>query len=385
MDQGADMAEPYRRKIILPSGKAGKAKTLTSNFVHNGVRVNRDTGCVTQAEYDKWEAAERARLDREASLHSSSGLRLLSVGNALARYYEEVIAPTGSDLVQVKSRLRNILRHIDANAMLADLSTADIKTYQVKRSKDRAKKGINKDGPGPATINREVRVIQAMHNHATEVWDLELKRIAWHRIKLVEPIVERPTISQATFRDLTASATRRLALKATFTVLTGLRRKEVERLTWQQVDLETTPPTILVRGKGKKEARIPISSTVASLLLSVPPQNSSLVFDSTNYKREWDAARRAIGALEKGPKHFRFHDLRHAFATWLEDMGAPIQGISKQLRHSDLATTLIYARAGNRTLLPYLERLGQEVLPSNDLLLSSTDGSNGTDEPSGGE
>ncbi|MBI5099073.1 MAG: tyrosine-type recombinase/integrase [Nitrospirae bacterium] len=46
---------------------------------------------------------------------------------------------------------------------------------------------------------------------------------------------------------------------------------------------------------------------------------------------------------ESGIKHFRFHDLRHTFATRLVQRGVDLYKVAKLLGHKDITTTQRYA------------------------------------------
>ena len=56
-------------------------------------------------------------------------------------------------------------------------------------------------------------------------------------------------------------------------------------------------------------------------------------------------------ALQKANiKNFRFHDLRHTFATRLVMANVPIVTVQKLLGHKNITTTLRYAHATDESL-----------------------------------
>lgn len=74
------------------------------------------------------------------------------------------------------------------------------------------------------------------------------------------------------------------------------------------------------------------------------PRNSGYVFPGKdgnrldNVKKSWDGVLKLAGI-----EGFRWHDLRHTFASKLVMAGAPLNTVRDLLGHSDLAMTLRYA------------------------------------------
>jgi len=55
-------------------------------------------------------------------------------------------------------------------------------------------------------------------------------------------------------------------------------------------------------------------------------------------QKRFEAACKRMGLLD-----FRFHDLRHTFASWMVMAGVPLATVSKLLGHKSLAMTMRYA------------------------------------------
>ncbi len=62
------------------------------------------------------------------------------------------------------------------------------------------------------------------------------------------------------------------------------------------------------------------------------------VFDFTNFRRKWAGAVKGAGLDD-----FRFHDLRHTFASWARMGGADLLGLRDAMDHSSVAVTQRYA------------------------------------------
>jgi site-specific recombinase XerD len=166
-----------------------------------------------------------------------------------------------------------------------------------------------------------------------------------------------PTMPQADIEALLASCDR-LTLdgvrdRAMLMLLArlGLRSIEIARL--QLEDLDWRAGDLLVRGKARRDDRLPIPDDVGSsvagylavrgrhdsrsvfLTLRAPirPIRADLVGDVVQRHCRW------AGVPHVGP-----HRLRHTLATQMLARGAALADISQVLRHSDLATTAIYAK-----------------------------------------
>jgi integrase len=128
-----------------------------------------------------------------------------------------------------------------------------------------------------------------------------------------------------------------------FTLLTGMRRGELFKLTWDDIDFERGMVT-LREPKGGKTQTIPVSPLALDVLKSLEV-TSPYVFPGkegnqrTDFKGPWLRIRKAAGL----PENFRFHGLRHHFASTLVSAGYDLLVVQKLLTHKDSRTTQRYA------------------------------------------
>ena len=128
---------------------------------------------------------------------------------------------------------------------------------------------------------------------------------------------------------------------------TGMRQGEVFNLTWADVDLKNK--VLTVEGEGAKSGQtrhIPMNREALATLKAWKKQSGSseFVFPGKtggrldNVKKSW------TGLLEQaGIKAFRWHDLRHTFASKLVMAGVPLNTVRELMGHADLKMTLRYA------------------------------------------
>jgi integrase len=136
---------------------------------------------------------------------------------------------------------------------------------------------------------------------------------------------------------------------------TGLRRGELFGLRWADVALSQR--RLMVRGDGAKSGQtrhVPLNREALRVLTtwqqdrhavhSPEAASSDLVFPSSaggpldNVQTAWEGVLKAAGITA-----FRFHDLRHTFASWLVQAGVDLNQVRELLGHASLTMTLRYA------------------------------------------
>lgn len=140
---------------------------------------------------------------------------------------------------------------------------------------------------------------------------------------------------------------------------TGLRRGELTSLHWEHADFDTAVITVLAgKAKSGKARHVPMNAEVVDVLKrwkEVTPHEGDRVFPIESPKTGWNSL-----VEEAGIGKFRFHDLRHHFASRLVVAGEDLNTVCELLGHADIATTLRYAhlapehkrRAVNALLAP---------------------------------
>jgi len=147
------------------------------------------------------------------------------------------------------------------------------------------------------------------------------------------------------------------------TMNTGLRRGEVLSLQWDQVNLGSNPRVTIKAGYAKSNStrHVPLNSGAVTVMKQWKKQGSgeSWVFPNpvTGYRIEklktsWPSLMTAADIQD-----FRFHDLRHDFASRLVMAGVDLYRVRDLLGHSSIQMTERYSHLAPAALAEAVEVL----------------------------
>ena len=189
------------------------------------------------------------------------------------------------------------------------------------RQIERVLSDLQTQGKQPATLVRHLAVLKATFNRAK-------------RLRLIKDnpatLVRSPQVNNVLVRYLTAEQETKLFELLTLqykpvvqiAINTGLRQGELLRLTWSDCDWNAGILTVQETKAGEKR-RVPMNSIVLGVLLSLKqetggePTDRIFPYGARVLRRAFDKAVTAAGLAP-----FRFHDLRHTFASRLAMQGA---------------------------------------------------------------
>ena len=178
--------------------------------------------------------------------------------------------------------------------------------------------------------------------NALEIRDNKIKRerVSANKWRKERGYGELPSLKNAGYAD-------HLTPIVLLSLNTGLRRGEIFNLKWEDINLRSKVLTIQgVSAKSGMTRHLPLNQESFNVIKKWKAQrtSSSLVFPGKAGKQltEIKTAWRPL-ILDAKIKDFRFHDLRHSFASKLVMKGAPLNTVRELLGHGDLKTTLRYA------------------------------------------
>lgn len=164
---------------------------------------------------------------------------------------------------------------------------------------------------------------------------------------------------------------------------TGLRRRELCSLVWDDVQLGAEPAIEVRAGttKTKRRARLELPAWLGTLLqglrarraaaLGGPPPATESVFLATSYRHvteqlRLDAAFARIGKLDEAEgrvltdtgKVIDLHALRGTLATLAAEVGMPVKLLQQHMRHSDVRITMeVYTQVRSAAMREHVELL----------------------------
>lgn len=133
-----------------------------------------------------------------------------------------------------------------------------------------------------------------------------------------------------------------------FSVNTGLRLSEQINLHWSQINLENQflildNSTFLT--KSGKVRTIPLNKkSIEVLKRRFSAEGIVFLYNGQKFKPDFVSKKFKKYVLKCGLNpRLHFHSLRHSFASWLIQKGAPLYFVSQLLGHADISTTQIYS------------------------------------------
>lgn len=186
-----------------------------------------------------------------------------------------------------------------------------------------------KVGASGATANRYLALVRAILRKAWLEWEwidrvpkVKLYREPKRRVRWITPKQASTLLDELPEhqRDITV-----------FALATGLRQSNVVKLEWSHVDLERG--TCWVPGdqaKGGEDLHVSLSEVALAVLRRQRGAHERFVFTYRGKPlkqvntRGWRAALRRAGI-----ENFRWHDLRHTWASWLVQNGTPLYDLQE--------------------------------------------------------
>lgn len=312
------------------------------SFNLNGVRFRGSTGKTTKSEARIVEAEKLNEAKQRKTTKDPWRIR-----DCFGAYWAEHAKFKRSSMF-VWRKLDALSRLLGPDTMIMDLTNADILDYRAARKLE---------GLEPHSVNRDFNCLKAALNHANQMHGQPIPALAWKRLKAPEPPGRKRFLSKKEYDRLIKASDAGLQRIIIFAVSTGLRKDNILSLDWSQVDLASARVTVTV--KGNKLHMVKMTPKLRAMLAQTRDRKGK-VFDTVNFRKRWDRARKDAGVDD-----FRFHDLRHTFASWARMAGADIADICDALAHSNVSVTMRYAHIEPKAHQSAFDRVSDDVWSQN--------------------
>ncbi|GAB1233585.1 site-specific integrase [Ferrigenium sp. UT4] len=244
------------------------------------------------------------------------------------------------------SRLRWVQPHLTGKKL------AEIDRELIRRIGD-----IKASESSPATANRVLALIRSILRKAALEWEwfdklprIRLYKEAKRRVRWLTP---------EQVNTLLKELPPHLQDMMLFALSTGLRQANVLKLEWSQVDMARKVCWIHPdQAKARKAIHVPLNSSAMDVLLRQIGKHPHRVFTYRGNPSENANTRAWRGALKRaGIKNFRWHDLRHTWASWLAQQGTPLNVLQELGDWESETMVKRYANLAPAQLVEHSERV----------------------------
>jgi integrase len=306
------------------------------------------------SENDALEALLKRQRDAEAGRGAPAHRTLGELVDEYLRYKNE----QGKRSLREDTRIltRGILPALGADLSSRRLTGAMIAQYERGRAGQVSAYTRRND----LTVLRHMLILGKKWGYLDAVPDIDMPKKPESRERYLEETeCAKLMTACAASRNPNLSAIVALALN------TGMRKAEILGLTWERVDLTAdyglSARLTLYRTKSGKPRGIPLNPDAVAALeaLAKPGARTGPVFKRRD-GAEWGQVRTAFATALKraGIEGFRFHDLRHTFAShYMMRPGNGLNDLREILGHSDIKMTLRYSHLSPGHLRAGVDRL----------------------------
>jgi integrase len=273
--------------------------------------------------------------ETENKLRSSNKPRVnvgeITLRDLLQKYGSEVSSSLkGSDRELCKLNLYS--RHPISENKLVNLTRKHFECLRDERLQ-KVKSG---------TVHAELMLFRRIFKTAINTWGYGLLSNPTEHLQLPPPHKSRTRrlVSDEKERLLIAASSQRniyISSIIEFAIETGMRRSEILKLRWCDVDLDTGFAS-LYDTKNGEDRRVPLTRRCIEVLQTVP-QTDERVFpiSATCLRLAWNRARKKAGITD-----LRFHDLRHEAVSRFFEMGMSVPEVALISGHKDVRQLFRY-------------------------------------------
>ncbi|MFC1511811.1 tyrosine-type recombinase/integrase [Candidatus Latescibacterota bacterium] len=248
-------------------------------------------------------------------------------------------------LIQDESRFKNFISPNFGSKQPSEISSIEIERFRTHLLKSKK----------PATVRNILELLRRIikygeRNQLCETFD---RIIQMPKVDNIRTEDLNPEQLDSLLTVIESDQNIQVANFMKMVLFTGMRRSELFRLKWEEINFKSG--FINIRNpKGGSDQRIPMNDAARHLLLNHPRTDSEYVFPGRNGKQRVDITKQVnrIKKQAKLPDDFRpLHGLRHVYASMLASSGqVDMYTLQKLLTHKSPQMTQRYAHLRDETL-----------------------------------
>jgi integrase len=300
----------------------------------------------TKTEAERWARQAEAAIESGAQVKSATGA---TVGDAITAYIK--LRDSGQRPISPQSNEVYMLRWLERDLgddIVASIKPQRLATYCTRRGKT---------GAGPYTIGMEISKLGTVLKYSAMALGETFPDIVAQSRPLLDhlgligpgtPRDRRPTPDE--LAAVRTAAPELLRDIIDFAIATCMRRGEIVRMTWADVDADARMLTIRERKdpRRKTDERIPLLGD-ALAIIQRQAQTDERVFPITP---EWVSDNFLLACRVARVDDLVFHDLRHEGISRLFEAGYRIEQVALVSGHKSWAMLKRYTQLKPESLLP---------------------------------
>ncbi len=231
---------------------------------------------------------------------------------------------------------------------------------EITRDEIHRVRDIKRKESSPTTANRMLQIVRALMRKAEREWEwidrapaVQLFQEPKRRIRWLFPYE-----AEALIQELPEY----LSHIVRFALATGLRESNILRLKWSQVDLPRRKAWLHAdMMKNSRALVVPLNDDAVDVIRQQIGKHQQLVFTyrgrplSSANNKTWRATLKRVGIED-----FRFHDLRHTWASWHVQAGTPLHALQELGGWESAEMVRRYAHLGGDHLQDYASNISIE-------------------------
>ena len=268
-------------------------------------------------------------------------------------YWEEAVIRYLDETMHNKSRESDIVHFKWLDKHLAGRYLDEFNRTLIDRMTSIRKK----EGVSNATVNRCMGLVSRVLHRAALDWEWLDKPVKVR--KLPEPKIRIRFLKPEQATKLISELPLHLAAMTSFSLATGLRKSNVTGLLWSQIDLARKTAWVHAdQAKGGKPIAVPLSDDALRVIREQRFKHPTHVFTYRSKPvhqvngKAWHAALKRAGITD-----FRWHDLRHTWASWHVQNGTPLAVLKELGGWSDIKMVMKYAHLSSEHLAKYVDNV----------------------------